>query len=208
MSETRARAKEIEPVVDGVWRWHVDDERLGGIDGESFAVVRDGEVVLIDPHPVALTKLRALGKVAAIVLTIQSHQRSAWRYRKTFGVPVWAPRKAVGLEEKPDRFYDDGDELPGGLVAMHAPGPCDASFILVRPGERPVAFCGDVAIRAGRGDLGYPPAEYQDMPERAAASVKRLVREIDVKVACFGHGRPMVRNARAALARLAETRPG
>ena len=50
--------------------------------------------VLIDPLPLTDAALAEMGKVAAICLTQGHHQRSAWHYRKLFGVPVYAPAGA------------------------------------------------------------------------------------------------------------------
>jgi glyoxylase-like metal-dependent hydrolase (beta-lactamase superfamily II) len=201
------RRSKIEELAPGLFRWHIRDDRVGGIDSESFAIVRDGRVVLIDPHRMAASKLRALGEPEAIVLTIQSHQRASWHLREQLRVPVWAPRGAEGLQEKPDRFYGEGDVLPGGLRALHAPGPCDASYVLFTEGPRPIAFFGDVATREENGRLGYPEAVYQDHPERSPGSIARLARKVPVSIACFGHGEPMFRNARRALEALSHRSP-
>ncbi len=197
----------IEELAPGVYRWHILDDRIGGIDSESYAVVRNGRVVLIDPHRMAASKLRSLGEIEAIILTIQSHQFASWHLREQLGVPVWAPRGAVGLKEKPDRFYDEGEVLPGGLRAMHAPGPCDGSFVLYTEGRRPIAFFGDVATRDDDGRLGYPDAMYQDNPELAPKSIARFARKVPVSIACFGHGEPMFRNTRRALEALSHRSP-
>jgi glyoxylase-like metal-dependent hydrolase (beta-lactamase superfamily II) len=201
------RRSGIEELAPGLFRWHIADDRIGGIDSESYAVVRNGRAVLIDPHRMAVSSLRALGEIEAIILTIQSHQYASWHLREQLRVPVWAPRGAVGLKEKPDRFYGEGDELPGGLRAMHAPGPCDGSYVLFTEGPRPVAFFGDVAIRDERGRLGYPDAVYQDDPDLAPKSIARFAREVPVSIACFGHGEPMLRNTRRALEALSHRAP-
>jgi hypothetical protein len=78
--------------------------------------------VLIDPFPLAEQPLRRLGAVAAICLTCGSHQRSAWRYRRDLGVPVYAPALAREIDEQPEKCYGDGDLLAGGLRAVFTPG--------------------------------------------------------------------------------------
>lgn len=199
MTEPKAKARRLEPVTTGVWRWHVPDDRLDGLESDAFAIVRDGLVVLIDPLPIETAKLTALGEIEAIILTIQSHGRSAWRLRRELKVPVWAPEGSVGLDEKPDYTYSGGDLLPGDLAAFHAPGPCEASYVLWSTKPENIGFLGDIVSHDGRGHLTTPPAEYQDEPERLPATIERLVRDVPLDIACFGHGPPLKGNVRQAL---------
>jgi glyoxylase-like metal-dependent hydrolase (beta-lactamase superfamily II) len=162
-------------------------------------VVRRGRAVLVDPLPLAPRALASVGRVTAIVLTIQSHQRSAWRYRRRFGVEVHAPSGAEGLEEEPDRWYEHGAELPGGLTALHAPGPCEASYALLAPRlDGGVLFAGDLVTRGDDGPLGLVPDRYQDAPRRTRASIRSLAR-LRFAILCPGHGAPVVEDAPRAL---------
>jgi glyoxylase-like metal-dependent hydrolase (beta-lactamase superfamily II) len=199
VSEPRRAATTVEPVLPSLLHWTVDDDRIGW-RSDAYALVRRGSSVLVDPLPLAPRALSALGRVSAIVVTIQSHQRSAWRYRRRFGVEVHAPRGAEGLEEEPDHWYDDGAELPGGLRAIHAPGPCDASFALVakRRGQSAILFVGDLLMRGEDGPLEFVPARYQDAPRRTRTSVRALAR-LNADVVCPGHGAPIVGGGADAL---------
>src|SRR5437867_3939630 len=131
MSEPKNRAARVDRVVPGVLHWAVKDDRIGGFWSDSYAVKTDEGTVLIDPLPLTATALKSLGKVTAICLTGGFHQRSAWRYRKRFKAPVWVPKQAKGLEEKPDRRYGPDAALPGGLKALHAPGPTGPHYLLL-----------------------------------------------------------------------------
>jgi glyoxylase-like metal-dependent hydrolase (beta-lactamase superfamily II) len=191
MSEPKETATRVRTVAPGVLHWTVDDDRIGS-RSEAYAVVGSDGAVLVDPLPLADAALEKLGRVTAIVLTIQSHQRSAWRYRKRFGVKVHAPGRAEGLEEEPDVWYGDRARLPGGLRAIHAPGPCEASYALAleRPREGTVLFIGDLLFRGDRGKLGFVADEYQDAPTRTRSSIKRLAK-LDVAIILPGHGAPV-----------------
>src|SRR5213593_3184800 len=101
MSEPKSRARDIVTVAPGILNWHLKDERIGGARSDAHAVRRAGRTVLIDPLPLARSALERLGRVEAICLTGSCHQRSAWRHRKLFGAPVYAPKGAEGLEETP-----------------------------------------------------------------------------------------------------------
>ena len=192
-------------MVEGVVRWSVRESRIGGAAGEAYAVRGASEQVLIDPLPLApraLERLAAAGRVCAIVLTIQSHQRSAWRYAKEFGVSVWAPEGAEGLDEKPDRSYRAGDKLPLGLKPIALPGPAfSAHGLLWRSSHGSVLFCGDL-VTCSRGRLRFVPDQYMDAPAQAQAkSVRGLLRR-KISVLCPGHGSPLLGNVEQALSRL------
>lgn len=190
MSEPKARARKIETVVPGVVHWTVNDDRIG-FRGDAWAVKGEDAVVWIDPHPLQAPALEKLEPPTDIVLTIQSHQRAAWRYRRRFGAKVHAPKGAQGLEEEPDRWYGEGDRLPGGLRAVHTPGPCEASCSLLL--ERPdglVAFTGDLVVEDDEGRLTFVADVYQDEPQRTRESVRKLARE-RIAVLCPGHGPPL-----------------
>jgi glyoxylase-like metal-dependent hydrolase (beta-lactamase superfamily II) len=204
MSEPRSSARAVVRVAPGLYRWRVSDDRIGGGESVGHALVERGRVVLVDPIPVAEEKLRRLGKVVAIVLTAACHQRSAWRFRRAFGAPVLGPR-GPGVSptpgdflEAPDRRYGDGDRLPGGLRAVHAPGPTEAMFALWHPGKRAL-FLSDVLTHDGRGVPRFVPDQYQDEPARTRQTVRRLHQRLRPRILLFEHGAPLTRGARQAL---------
>jgi hypothetical protein len=200
MSEPKTRARHLQEVVPGVYNWHIRDERIGA-RSDAYAVAdRDGAVVLVDPLPIDERLLRPLGTLSAIVLTAGNHQRSAWRMRKLFGIPVWAPEGAHGLEEEPDNFYTSGDSLPGGLSALHTPGPAEAMFTLwLQQHPRGIVFISDLLTHEGRGRPEFVPSKYQDDPQRTRMSVQRVLDHLPVDTLCFAHGEPIVGAGKAAL---------
>src|SRR5690349_2812137 len=145
MSEPKASASQVEVVVPGLLHWTVADERIGGTRSDAWALTTGAETILVDPLPLEADAVTVLGNVRLVVLTIQSHQRSAWKVRKQHKVPVFAPKGSEGLEEIPDYWYEDGAEIPGGLRAIHAPGPCAASYALHVPrAGGNILFVGDL----------------------------------------------------------------
>ena len=207
MSEPSGHARKIIRVVPSVHRWRVHDDRIGGASSDAYAVVSEGRVTLIDPLPVAESELRRLGRITSIVLTAANHQRSAWRYRKLFGAPVYAPAgPTVGpepgqLEEEPDFRYSGGDSLPNGLTAFHTPGPTEAMYALWLDRPRSVVILSDILVHDGSGTPGFVASEYQDEPERTRQSVRRLADHLPVEVLCFTHGSPICADGRPALER-------
>jgi glyoxylase-like metal-dependent hydrolase (beta-lactamase superfamily II) len=204
VSEPRERARRIVRVALDIVRWSVHQSRIGGYPGESYAVQSRGGTVLIDPLPLedaALEKLTAaLGPVIAIALSIQSHQRASWRYRQHFGVDVYAPRGAQGLDEKPDVSYRAGAKLPGGLTAIALPGPAFSGHgFFWRSSAGRALFCGDLLTRAGR--LAFVSDQYMDAPDLARKSARRLL-SLKIDLLCPGHGAPLIGGVRREIAAL------
>ncbi|WP_187323578.1 MBL fold metallo-hydrolase [Stigmatella aurantiaca] len=200
MSEPKAKARSLQEVVPGVYNWHVHDDRIDA-RSDAYAVAdRDGAVILIDPLPIDESLLLPLGSITAIVLTAGNHQRSAWKFRKRFKVPVWAPENAHGLEEEADNIYANGDTLPGGLSALHTPGPAHSMFTLwMQQSPRGIVFISDLLTRPGHGTPEFIPSEYQDEPGRTRLSVQRVLDQLPVDTVCFAHGEPIARDGDRAL---------
>ena len=208
MSEPKAHAKRVEVVVPGLLNWHVQDDRIGGARSDAWALTTGAETILIDPLPLETDAVGVLGNVRLVVLTIQSHQRSAWNVRKHFKIPVLAPKGSEALEEQPDYWYEDGAELPGGLRAIHTPGPCEASYAILapRPGGQ-VLFVGDLLVRSGKAAaLGFVPAQYQDDATKTRASVRKLL-QLDAPIVCPGHGAAIVGEGVEAMRRALDEDP-
>jgi len=199
MTEPRSKAERIVPVVAGIYRWSVSDDRIGGAESDAYAVEDTGRVVLIDPLPVDEQELSKLGTLSAIVLSAGNHQRSAWRYRRLFRIPVYAPENAYRLEEQPDVEYTSGDSLPVGLAALHTPGPAIVMYALWRARPRGVVFLSDLLAHDGSGVPSFLESEYQDDPARTRMSVRRILERLPVEVLCFNHGPPILQDGAEAL---------
>lgn len=87
----------------------------------------------------------------------------------------------------------DGDRLPGGLVAVHAPGHSRGQLALVWP-ERRVLVAADACSTLPV--LGYSIL-YEDV-EVGRRTLRRL-GTLDVDTAVFGHGKPILTDAAACL---------
>jgi glyoxylase-like metal-dependent hydrolase (beta-lactamase superfamily II) len=160
--------------------------------------VKGEQAILIDPLPMDKGDLKKLGQVEAICLTASCHERAASRYQRSFKIPIYAPVRAVDFEGAPDHWYRPGHRLPGGLKAVHSPGPTDAhySFYLRRNGG--VVFCADLLTNAeGRG-LAFVAGEYQDDPKGTRKSVRRLL-DLQFRVLCPNHGAPVKTGAKKAI---------
>jgi len=204
MTEPREVAQVVEHVVDGVYHWRIRNSAIGGAISSSHAVVAGDECVLIDPVAVEESALGLLPRPTSIVLTARCHQRAAWRFRDQFGVHVWLPLGAGEAESEPDRLYGDGERLPGGLRAVHTPGPEPAHYSLLLEPHGGIVFCSDLVGNDGTDQLHLIPPQYQDDPVEARASIVRLL-ELPFQVLCLDHGTPIVADPKRALrAALAE----
>lgn len=103
-----------------------------------------------------------------------------------------------------DREVEDGDVLDfgGGAVVVHVPGHTDGSIALHLPGSR-LLVTGDAVADVGRTMLGV----FNTDRVRAVESLRRLA-DLDVDVAVFGHGDPVLRDAASALRAAAEAEAG
>lgn len=198
MAEPPVTADHVEEVVPGIFHWSVANPNIGGGTSSSHAVRTDsGESVLIDPVPLADEALEILAPVRAIVLTAACHQRAAWRYRQRFGAPVHLPRGSRETDEEPDEHYAAGDVLPGGLEAVHVPGPEEPHFALLLSRDPAVLFCPDL-LMVDDGDLVFVPGEYHEDPNETRRSVERLL-DLDFTILCLDHGPPLTHDPKAAI---------
>jgi len=113
-------------------------------------------------------------------------------------LPFWL-RSRGGQPAKParvDRELQDGDEidLDGGATVVHVPGHTAGSIALYLPARR-LLFAGDAANSV----LGVaPPSGPLGMFNEDASQVRdsfRRLAALDFEVACFGHGKPLDRDA-------------
>lgn len=200
MSEPTTIAKQVEEVATGVWNWTILDERIN-FRGDAHAVAADDGVVLIDPLPLEAGAFQALGPVKAICLTAACHQRAAWRYRRECEVMVYAPLGSRETDEEPDVRYKAGDALPGGLQAVHTPGPEPEHYSFLRSEAPGVLFCSDLVMRTPDGALHFVPGEYHNDPGATQDSVRRLL-DLEFAVLCLDHGPPLTENPHEALREL------
>ncbi len=119
------------------------------------------------------------------------------------------PLLARGTQPAPaaavDRELADGDEvdLDGGAKVLHVPGHTAGSIALHLP-QRRLLFAGDAAANTlGLGPPSGPFGMFNADRAQTRESFRKLA-ELDFDVACFGHGKPLDRDASRAFRRAAE----
>jgi len=201
MSEPATRAGEVASLAPDLLHWTVSDDRLGGFRSDAYALLTGEGALLIDPLPLEEELLSRLEPVAGILLTSWVHERSAWRLRKRYGVPVYAPAGEGSFEEQPDRRYGEEEPLPGGLVAIPAPGPHQPHALLHRAEGAGILFCGDLLIRPDGAPLQPLPAEHA--PDSAAVlETTRKTLDLAFETLCPAHCAPLVQGGHAAVQKL------
>ncbi len=108
---------------------------------------------------------------------------------------IWRTRISPVSVDLP---FQDGAELPGGIVALHTPGHTRGHTCFLHPGEG-FLLVGDALFNFP--PLTGPVAAFDWDIERSLASVLRLV-DVDVDAIGFGHGPPMTSDATAQLRKL------
>ena len=119
------------------------------------------------------------------------------------------PLLARGTQSAPpavvDRELADGDEvdLDGGAKVVHVPGHTTGSIAIHLP-QRRLLFAGDAAVNAlGLGPPSGPFGMFNTDRAQTRESFRKLA-ELEFDVACFGHGKPLDKDASRAFRRAAE----
>lgn len=199
MTEPQTKADEIKRLFTWLLHWTIKDERIGNYRSDAFALAKGDGWVLVDPLPIAEQLQKDLEKIDAIVITHGNHQRSAWRYRRELGVPVFAPAGATGLDEEPDHWYNEGDKLPGELRAIRATGFHYACYLVFTHSDgTAVLFCGDLICHDEGGPYRFPIQPGYFDPAGGREDAQRLL-ELDLEVMCAAHAVPSLKGCRAAL---------
>jgi glyoxylase-like metal-dependent hydrolase (beta-lactamase superfamily II) len=96
-----------------------------------------------------------------------------------------------------DILVNDGDELPmlGGIKVLHTPGHTPGSICLFLPKER-LVIAGDVLTNTF--GLSLPSIIYTIDIVQEIQSIQKVV-SLDFDIICFGHGSPLMGNARPAV---------
>jgi glyoxylase-like metal-dependent hydrolase (beta-lactamase superfamily II) len=165
--------------VDEIWLTHGDIDHIGSVSALKAAsgaevVAHSADAPLVDG-----SAPRELGPLplAGIYQSLFNWSISRlFHYRPT-------------LVENP---VEDRQDL-GGWQVIHAPGHTPGSICFYHPGRR-LIIVGD-ALNHRRGRLGAPPPLFTSDMVQAHASIRRIA-ELDFEVCCFGHGPPLMENAR------------
>ena len=143
------------------------------------------------------------GRSPDVLLTVYWHARSADEILERYGARVWAHEPATERVAERTRFtetFRPGDALPGGVQALDASRAGEVLFWL--PPHRALV-CGDVLLGAAGGGVRTCPDSWLPdgvTAEDLRASLRHLL-ELPVEMVLVSHGKPVLADGRAALAR-------
>jgi glyoxylase-like metal-dependent hydrolase (beta-lactamase superfamily II) len=163
-------------------------------------------------HVGRLAMLQAVSGAEVIAHTLEAARLARDRWREPPDLP--GPLNLVAAVA--DRLYallprhpvwvsqpvEDGDELPGGWIAVHTPGHTPGHAAYFHPLHR-VLIAGDALRHSGGGRLHFPMHLYTEDPVANVRSIRKLA-ELEPEVICFGHG-PVLRDAAGALRKFAQS---
>lgn len=198
MTEPREVAPSAQEVLPGLWHWRISNSNIGGATSSSQALLTREGLVLVDPVRLDPAALGALPRPMATLLTARCHQRAAWQYRRELGAEVWLPEDAAAADEAPDRTYNDGDRLPGGLRAFRTPGPEWPHYSFLYEGDPGILFCSDLMSSDDSGTLDFIDPRFHEDPAATRTSVEKLL-DLDFGVLCLAHGVPITDDPKAEI---------
>lgn len=174
--------------VDEIWLTHGDIDHMG-----SVAALKDGSGARVVAHraDALLVDGRADRELGPLPLAGTYQRLFNWGIRRLFR---YTPAAV-------DHSVEDGDDL-GGWQVVHVPGHTAGSVCFYHP-ARKIAIVGD-ALNHRRGRLGAPPPMFTADMAQAHASICRIAA-LDIEVCCFGHGPPLMENARQRVRAFADS---
>ena len=212
---------EVVEIAPHLWRWTGRHEEWEEDVGSIWYETEDG-VVLIDPilppedaeNFLAHFDREVAGQRVHVLVTVFWHTRSTSDFVERYGARVWAPargkaaiaRRAGGEVASPFR---PGDPLPGGVRAFATARAAEVVYWIPKHGA---LVPGDVLLgegakgggtrRAGPGGIRLCPESW--LPEgKGHAELAESLRPLldrPLERILVSHGRPVLENARAALA--------
>jgi len=195
-------ATQLHKIAPSLFGW-ASFQTQWKIDFNSYAVKTKQGVVFVDPtmpEPAVLQQLEALGEPLAIVLTNAHHDRNADAFRKKYDVQIYAHEKAPSdCDTKIDVLAVNGEKLPGGLEAIFLPGVTTSEMALYTKDAGGAMLLGDALLNTPGKGLQLLPDQFIEEKKLAKKSLQKLL-EYKFKIATFGHGDPIVKDAKKVIA--------
>lgn len=203
-------------LVPAVYAWsepHGKPERRYQWYSYAIRVAEAKVLALVDPLVTSADEIRALealGPPTHVLITCNWHLRNAEACRRRWGSRILIHRSGLANAETPiDGTFQDDDELWGTVKPIHLPGlnwPEETAFLIASGGGILIvgdAFCG------GRADIGIPDGDVGRSTTFTIPSAKQHEARLSAQhllaqpfdCMCFGHGSPILHNAKAALER-------
>jgi len=170
----------LKQILPGIWQWSWFSEEKK-LDFNGLFLTIGEHRILVDPPPMTAEELAQAkhgGQVDYILITNRDHERETAAFQKEFHCQVWVPAvDAPQMTVKPDKTYNDGELLAGGIWAVQlsdqkAPGE---SAFFIQQGKG-ILIVGDALIGKPPGAVAMlSPEKYADAT-KAKEGLKRLLK--------------------------------
>jgi hypothetical protein len=192
-------AVEVRDVAPGLWLWRQPhpawrEDGDGDWDAEvaSFAVESRGEALLLDPlapPPAAREvwdRIEAMQPRTLVVLK-PDHTRDVDLFARWYGAAAYGPQLYFrdGVPRTELRLLQPGDELPGGLRALHD-GRGTQETPVHLPEQRALVFADALAAVDGTLRVWHTPWH-----EARVLPALRALLELDFEHVLVSHGDPV-----------------
>ncbi|MEP6600453.1 MAG: hypothetical protein ABJB49_01430 [Nitrospirota bacterium] len=169
--------KQIAPGIQQ-WSFFSDEKQL---DFNGLLLTLNDHRILVDPPTLDTEARMAVLKGAPldyIVLTNRDHVRETEACQREFHAKVYVPAAdAVQMDITPDKTYQDGELLPGGLWVIHLEGmksPGESALFLER--GKGILILGDALIGKPPSYLSLLAAEKLPDVGKAKEGLRRLLK--------------------------------
>lgn len=169
----------MKQIAPGIQQWsHFSSEKQ--LDFNGLLLTVNDHRLLVDPPPLEAADRLAILKGASldyIVVTNRDHLRETESCRREFHAKVYLPAAdAPQMDISPDKTYQDGELLPGGLWVVHLEAmksPGESALFLDR--AKGILILGDALIGKPPGHLSLLPDEKYADAGKAKESLRRLL---------------------------------
>lgn len=182
----------------GVYCWKGYEEEIQS-DLSATAIVHRGQLVFIDPIPLAeeaMSQLVAAAAPRCILLSNVNHQRASLEFKELLQIPIFAPESCRTILEADEYFQPEQAPLAGiEVVALPGFAPGETAFLF----DQTVLVLGDAMQNHSPEGLRMLREQYCEDPHLAMASLGRIAQLADFEVVCFGHGMPIEEDGKGRL---------
>jgi glyoxylase-like metal-dependent hydrolase (beta-lactamase superfamily II) len=179
---------ELSGVAPDYTIWHAYDRNVKA-ELFSTAIQSPGEIVAIDPIPLAAPVRSALA-ITAAVLTNANHVRAVHQFAS--GEKIFVPAELRGDFPGARILTDDSEFF--GLRAIAIAGAAPGEFALHDPRHGGTLIFGDALINFGSNGFNLLPAKYCLNQKQMIRSLHRL-SELPLTRMFFAHGEPITVHA-------------
>ncbi len=183
--------------------WEVYDPSIRSHLNSAALLTKEGWW-LVDPVPILATALKQLldeKSLLGILLTNENHERASTSLAKDICCFIYAHEATSGqMELTPDFFFQDGQQLTGGLKAIHIPGASLGETCFYDPQNR-IMLLGDALINLKETGFTFLPDKYCRHPIQSKRFLRRLL-DLEFDTITFAHGTPLIENAKNQLEKL------